>query len=451
MNADKFSIGKKVAVIGAGVSGIGALRHLAQHGIDVVCFEKTRDVGGLWVYHDEPGRTTAYKSLHTKGPRESFGFPDMPMDERATLFPSWSDVTRYLNEYVDKFGLRPLIRFSSEVARVHREGDAWSVKLENGESYEFDAVVIANGHHHTPRWPDPSYPGTFNGEQIHSHDYQSNLTEVGKRTLVVGAGNSAVDIAVDAAWVTDQTFMSIRRGFHLFPQTIFGRPRMYILDLPLARLPRGARQWALERMLRVFTGSNSKYGLPEPEHRVLESRPTISDCLLERINNGFITPKPGIERFEGDSVRFVDGTAEKVDRIIWATGYVVSHPFLDEPRLKNDGAYMDLYMRVIPPGVDGLYFVGLLQPVGAMPPIASAQSELIAAHLTGTYTPPTVAEMRKQIAADQAASAKRFVRSDRHKMEVEVKEYLEAIDRELTNRSTNTERRLTLSNAISWS
>jgi dimethylaniline monooxygenase (N-oxide forming) len=418
---------KKVAVIGAGVSGVAAMRHLAARGVDVVAFERSADIGGLWVYHDEPGVTTAYRSLHTKGPRESFGYPDAAMDPKGSVFPGWEDVVRYLNDYVDVHDLRRFVRFKSTVQQVRRAGEGWEIVLEDGEPEYFDAVVVANGHHFQPRLPEPAYPGEFAGRQYHSHEYSNNVGEANNRVLVVGAGNSAVDIAVDVAWVAEHTFMSIRRGFHLFPQTIFGRPRMYVLDVPLSRLPRGVRQWAIERLLRLATGRNSKYGLPEPAHRVLESRPTISDALLERINNGGLTPKPGIERLDGNGVVFADGSRAEVDTIIWCTGYQISHPFLNEPQLRSDGAYMPLYMHIVPPRVKGLYFVGLVQPVGAMPPIAAAQSEFIAAHLCGDVELPSVAAMDKQIAADQAETRKRFVSSKRHQIEVDVAPYLETV------------------------
>jgi dimethylaniline monooxygenase (N-oxide forming) len=428
----------RVAVIGAGISGIAALRQLKKHGVDAVAFESRDVLGGLWVYSDEPGKTTAYKSLHAKGTRTTFPYPDMAMDATTNLFPSWADITAYLNQYVDHYGLRELIRFGTTVSRVERAGDGWSVQLGDGTVEEFSHVIVATGHLHEPRVPDPgSYPGTFTGEEIHSHSFQNNLSEAGKRTLVVGAGNSAIDIAADVSWVTEQTFLSTRRGFHLFPETVFGRPRMFVMDKPLGRLPRPLRAWAVKHGLRLLTGGNEQYGIPVPKHGVLQARATVSDALFTRINHGHVKMKPGIDRFEGKTVWFTDGSSEEVDRIIWATGYRVTHAFLDEKALGASDQYIPLYLEIFPPSVDSLYFIGLLQPVGATPPVVTGQAELAVAHIVGRYGLPDVPAMRRAIEADAAARRKLFVSSPRHAIEVEVAPYLTRLHNEGLKRATD--------------
>lgn len=428
----------RVAVIGAGISGIAALRQLRKHGVDAVAFEGRDVLGGLWVYSDEPGKTTAYKSLHAKGTRTTFPYPDLPMGSTTNLFPSWSDITTYLNDYVDFFDLRHMIQFNTTVTRVEREDLGWSVQLDDGTTHEFSHVIVATGHLHVPRLPEPgSYPGTFTGEEIHSHSFQNNLSEAGKRTLVVGAGNSAIDIAADISWVTDQTYLSTRRGFHLFPETVFGRPRMFVMDKPLGMLPRPLRAWAVERGLRLLTGGNEKYGIPVPKHGVLQARATVSDALFTRINHGHVKMKPGIERFEGKTVWFTDGTSEEIDRIIWATGYTVTHAFLEEQALGATDQYIPLYLEIFPPEVDGMYFIGLLQPVGATPPVVTGQAELAAAHIVGGYRLPEKPAMHRAIEADAAARRKLFVASPRHAIEVEVAPYLARLHDEGRKRAVN--------------
>jgi len=429
----RHSGNERVAIIGAGVSGIAALRQCRERGIEAVALEATDVLGGLWVYSDEPGRTTAYKSLHAKGTRVTFPYPDMPMAADTSLFPSWADIVTYLNGYVDHYGLRDAIRFNSEVQRASPTNAGWRVEFTSGDAEEFSSVIVATGHLHDPRWPDPPCPGDFNGEQIHSHSFQNNLSEAGKRTLVVGAGNSAIDIASDISWVTQQTFLSTRRGFHLFPETLFGRPRMNVMDRPLHRLPLPIRQWAVERLLRLITGGQAKYGIPTPSHGALQARATVSDVLLPRINHGHVKVKPGIERLDGDYVCFVDGTREKIDRIIWATGYRVTHEFLDEVNLSADEQYVPLYLEIFPPDVDGLYFVGLLQPIGATPPVVFAQAQIVAAHLCGEYKLPSKERMNDTIAADAEQRRKMFIDSPRHAIEVEVKGYLTRLGQEIGN------------------
>jgi dimethylaniline monooxygenase (N-oxide forming) len=431
----------RVAVIGAGISGLAALRQLRKRGVEATAFEEREVLGGLWVYSDEPGRTTAYKSLHAKGTRTTFPYPDLPMDAATNLFPSWADITRYLNDYADRYDLRQLIRFKTRVESIRPVDGSWVVQLNGGSAEEFSHVIVATGHLHEPRQPEPGeYPGEFTGEQIHSHSFQNNLSEAGKRTMVVGAGNSAIDIAADISWVTEQTFLSTRRGFHLFPETVFGRPRMFVLDKPLSRLPRPLRAWAVEKALRLITGGNEKYAIPVPEHGVLQARATVSDALFTRINHGHVKVKPGIQRFAGKTVSFTDGTDEEVDRIIWATGYRVTHPFLDaatEAALGVSDQYVPLYLEVFPPEVGNLYFIGLLQPVGATPPVVTGQAEIAVAHIAGDYRLPGVAAMRTDIETEAAKRRKLFVSSPRHAIEVEVAPYLERLGKERQKQAAN--------------
>ena len=282
-------------------------------------------------------------------------------------------------------------------------------------------MLVANGHHWDPRWPEPSFAGsdTFPGEQIHAHYYRVPEELEGKRVVVLGIGNSATDIAVESSQVAAETYLAMRRGAHIVPKFVFGKATDQLTSSPLARAPHFVQKKAMKAMLRLAVGKVTDYGLPEPDHDVLDAHPTVSDDLLTRLGHGDITVKPNIDRFEGSKVFFTDGTAVEADVVVYCTGYRISFPFLDESIVGTEDNHVDLYRRVVPPGHPGLYFIGLLQPLGAIMPLAEAQSHWVAELITGEVALPSVAEMREQIAAYDAALRRRYVASKRHTIQVD--------------------------------
>jgi hypothetical protein len=293
-------------------------------------------------------------------------------------------------------------------------------------------VVVANGHHWDPRWPEPSFPGaeTFPGEQIHAHYYKTPDTLAGKRVLVLGIGNSACDIAVESSRVADETYLAMRRGAHILPKFLFGVPTDHLTDSPLARGPLKLQQLSMAAMLRLAQGKVTDYGLPKPDHAVLHAHPTVSDDLLTRLGHGDLTVKPNIERFESSKVFFADGSAAEVDVVVYCTGYKVSFPFLSEKVVRASDNHVDLYRRVVDPEHPGLYFVGLIQPLGAIMPLAEVQSEWVADLVQGTGALPSYDEMRAQIRAYDEKLEKRYVASKRHTIQVDFHKYFAEIERE---------------------
>jgi hypothetical protein len=155
----------------------------------------------------------------------------------------------------------------------------------------------------------------------------------------------------------------------------------------------------------VTQGRITDYGLPRPDHRVLHAHPTVSDDLLTRLGHGDLTVLPNIDRFEGSKVFFVDGSAHEVDVVVYCTGYKVSFPFLDQRVVRATDNHVDLYRRVVDPDHPGLYFVGLIQPLGAIMPLAEAQSHWVADLVTGAAALPSYDEMRRQIRQYDGRSA----------------------------------------------
>ncbi|MGQ0839430.1 NAD(P)-binding domain-containing protein [Actinokineospora sp.] len=427
----------RVCVIGAGSSGIAACQVLAAREIDFDCFEAGSDIGGNWRYLNDNGMSSAYRSLHINTSREVMEYAAFPMPTRYPDYPDHFQIAEYFDSFVDHFGLREQIDFRTEVTAVERDGDGWQVSTRHRETGDvrvgrYRAVIVATGHHWDARWPEPAFPGadTFVGGQTHAHNYRVPDSFLGKRVLVLGIGNSATDIAVETSRVSERTFLAMRRGAHIVPKYFFGQPFDKLAKTPLALLPHWFQRLTLRMTLRLVQGRMSDYGLPEPDHKVLAAHPTVSSDLLTRLGHGDITVKPTITRLDGPLVYFADGTSEEIDEIIYCTGYRISFPFLDPAVFSAQDNEVALYRRVVDPDHPELYFLGLVQPLGAIMPIAEAQAHWIADLLDGTARLPNAAAMRREIADYQRSLRKRYLASKRHTIEVDFLPYLRQLVRE---------------------
>ena len=427
----------QVCLVGAGSSGITAAQALQAQGVAFDCFEAGSGVGGNWRYGNDNEMSSAYESLHINTSRQLMEYAAYPMPASLPDYPGHRQIARYFDDYVDHFGLRGLITFRTEVTRIQPSPDGYDVTFRSRDGGEpqtrtYRDVVVANGHHWDPRWPEPSFPGaeTFPGEQVHAHYYRSAQPMVGKRVLVLGIGNSACDIAVESSRVAESTDLAMRRGAHILPKYMFGMPTDRLSDSPLARGPVLLQRLAMGALLRLSQGKVTDYGLPKPDHAVLHAHPTVSQDLLNRLGHGDITVRPNIHRFEDSKVFFTDGTSGEYDVVVYCTGYKVTFPFFDEAVVRAEDNHVDLFRRVVHPDHPGLYFVGLIQPLGAIMPLAEAQAQWVADLVTGRAALPPAEEMRAQIAAYDATLSKRFVASKRHTLEVDFHSYRAEIHKE---------------------
>ena len=438
--------GGRTCVIGAGSSGITAVQVLAERGLEFDCFEMGSGVGGNWRYDNDNGVSSAYRSLHINTSREAMQYAAYPMPDSLPDYPSHWQIADYFDNFVEHFGLRDLITFRTEVVKVvpSASGSGYDVttrSLDNAREAEvrhYEHVVVANGHHWDPRWPEPGFPGseTFPGVQMHAHYYRTPEVFEGKRVVVLGIGNSATDITVESCRVARRTYLAMRRGAHVLPKYMFGMPTDHLTDSPLARGPFRLQKLGLKALMRVAVGKMTDYGLPEPDHQILEAHPTVSDDLLTRLGHGDITVKPNIDRFEGSKVFFVDGSAAEVDVVVYATGYKVSFPFLDDTVVRAEDNHVDLYRRVVSPDHPGLYFLGLIQPLGAVMPLAEAQAHWVADLVSGDVSLPSAPEMRDQIASYDKALRRRYVASKRHTIQVDAHAYKTELAKERSTRTT---------------
>jgi dimethylaniline monooxygenase (N-oxide forming) len=287
-----------VCIIGAGSSGISSCQVLKARGIPFDCFEKGSNVGGLWRYKNDSGLSSAYNSLYINTSRKVMEYRAYPMPDDYPDYPHHSQIADYFDDFVDHFDLREHIRFRTEVTEVKpAQGGGWDVTTDRGQTHRYRAVMVANGHHWDPKWPD--YPGEFGGETMHSHYYRTNDGFEGKNVLVVGFGNSAVDIACDTSRVARQVFLSTRRGAYVIPKYLKGVPVDELVTPASSRLPFWFTRIMLMRLLKQAQGNMEDYGLPKPDHRLGEAHPTLSSELLPAIGHGRVKPKPVIQSLEG--------------------------------------------------------------------------------------------------------------------------------------------------------
>lgn len=361
---------RRVCVIGAGFSGLGVAHALTRDGIAFDLVEATGAVGGNWSHG-------VYDSSHLISSKRSTAYQEYPMPKEWATFAPRENMREYFDSYADHFGIREHVEFDKEVTRlqpVDSDGSSgWSIEFADGEQRTYDAVVVANGHDWSPHVP--TYPGSFAGEQLHSKEYFRPSDVKGGRVLVVGAGNSAVDIAVELS-ATREVDVSMRRTYWFLPKTIGGVPTA---ELDRWWQPEWVQRRALKAALRIHPGPMSRYGLPEPEHDIFATSPTVNETFLAALSHGDVRYRPGIERLDGDTVHFTDGTSGEYDTIIWGTGFHVDFPFLDDTYVpRGDDGKPVLVARMLPANdLKNLYLFGVIFPRSGGGPLISRAGHVL--------------------------------------------------------------------------
>lgn len=410
----------RYCVIGAGAAGLSAIQQLRLAGHNVVAYEKTDRVGGHW--------HTDYEALHLITARDMTHFEDFPMPAHYPHFPSRDQMRDYLESYADARGLRELISFSTSVesvAPVATEGTAgsagWNVTLSTGEVERFDGVLVANGHLWDPKVPQ--VPGEFSGVQLHSSEYCNTGDLTGDRVLVVGAGNSGCDLAVDVAQHRLDADIVMIEGRHFQPKSYFGVPRHQVEWL--AQFSPEEQDFISRMLSKVSLGDPAAYGMPAPDSPTLADGATTVNTLLPYwIQHGRIGVRPGIERFAGRTVHFADGASAEYDNILWATGFNVRLPFLADDLIPWE---RDVPVRhaggILPERTEQLYFIGLIAPRGPQIPVYGDQAKLVArmialaeselpdltAHFSRIQDPELRVDIVRTIWRDQMADTERLL------------------------------------------
>jgi len=425
---------QRVCIIGAGCSGFTTAKRLKDFGIAYDQFEASDNIGGNWYFKNPNGMSACYQSLHIDTSKYRLAFEDYPVPDDWPDFPHHSQLFDYFNDYVDHFGLRDAIQFNTRVEDARRDDDdIWHVTLSTGETRQYDALVVANGHHWDAKIPT-EYGDHFDGIQMHSHSYNSPFEPHdlrGKNILVVGVGNSAMDIASEVSQrpIANKCFVSARRGVWVLPKYLNGEPADKAV-MP-AWMPDKIGRWLGQKAIERAIGKMENYGLPKPDHKVLTAHPSVSGEFLTRLGCGDISVKPGLRKLDGDGVVFEDGTREAIDTIIWATGYRIRFPFLNQNALAVENNKFPLYHRMIKPGWRNLFFVGLAQPLPTLVNLAEQQSKFIAAVLSGRLELPDDAAMEAQIIKDEQKYLGHYYDSERHTIQIDFNQYVHDLKKQL--------------------
>lgn len=418
---------KRVAVIGAGAAGLCSAKHLLARGVEVVVYELGSCIGGLWVYQNDSGLGPAYRSLHLNSEARVTAYKDFPFPADGPLYPDHFEVRRYLEAYAERFDITRHIRFRSKVVDVAPQGECWRVLLDDGTGDVFDAVVVASGHQGIPM--HPAWKDDFAGEYLHSHSYRIPEPFRDKRVLVVGMGNSAVDIASDICVVTKSTTISSRSPVLVMPRMLFGVPTSRVL----AKLEKSWMPWPVRRTIRelltsVVHGRMEQWGFVTPKSR---THPTSHPSLMSHFVWNRITAKPGIESVSGHEVRFLDGSTESFDTVIAGTGYAVDLPFLAPPLRPLEGHRLELFLRVVHPRQRGLYFMGMFNVAGGGNiRMMDDQAEWITWLVCGDATLADEAQMQHVMEEEQTFLRRHYPGSARYALELDPTFYRMQLARE---------------------
>jgi len=425
----------RVCVIGAGVGGLATARALKEKGIPFDCFDKRDRIGGIWAFDGKGEHTSVWYNMNMNTPRGLYQFKGFPMPASYPDFPSHRQVHAYLDSFVDYFGLRDDIHLNCGVERTERlPNGTWRVTLAGGEVRDYDALVVANGHHNTPNYPNYSGRDTFAGEAIHSKHYRYRHGYRDKRVLVVGVGNSGSQIAVDVSHDAAMTYISLRRGVYVLPHYLFG----IRMDKVMWKL----NSWWVKKMLPhplfglMFTGlyklliaKNRQMGMPKPDHLMMASLPTLSEGFANRIGDGKLKIVPEVRRIDGKTVHLADGTSIEVDSIIYSTGYHTDFPFIDPSFLKVEDNRIPLFKRIFMPDVPNVAFVGVFQAVTwGFLDMMEKQAEMVADYFCGTYRLPPPDEQRADIAREARIIRREFLSTLRNNYEMHGPTYMHDLD-----------------------
>ncbi len=425
----------KVCIIGAGSSGLAAAKILHENAIVFDWYEMSSGIGGNWRYNNDNGRSAAYDTLYIDTSKDRMAYSDFPMPAAFPNYLHHRQVLEYFQHYAEHFGLISLINFRTRVIRVEpifkARYEVTTEYLNSGikETKTYEAVLVCNGHHWHPKMPQ--FPGNFNGETIHSREYRQPNDFKGKNVLILGVGNSGVDIACDIAPVAARTFLASRRGAHIIPRYLLGRPTDKWTTPFFSRFPLGVQQALFSLIVGLSRGRQSNTAMPMPPTKILTEHPTLSTELLPLVKAGKIRPKPAIERLDGSEIIFTDGSRETIDVLICATGYQISFPFLDEHLVSTTKNQVNFYGKVVHTAHPGLYFIGLIQPLGAIMPLAELQAKWVAGLIAGRLSLPSQDEMTQTIINDQTILSSRYIPSTRHTIQVDFFPYKRWLENQL--------------------
>ncbi|NES82635.1 MAG: NAD(P)-binding domain-containing protein [Moorea sp. SIO2B7] len=422
----------QVAVIGAGASGLATAKCLIEDGHEVTVFERSDKVGGVWVFNNGNGRT--FSTVHFQHSKYVSVFSDYPMSIDSNEFPHHTEVLAYLNDYVDHFDIRKHIKFNTSVEKVSRKDDNWEVTISfpGGQStFKFDAIAICSGIYNDARWPN--FPGEekFQGEIIHAKDYKEPSIFSGKNVLVLGNGPSGVDIAVTASYNSNKTFWAYRKNRWILPRYCEGLPFDFIVNRLNKYIPFRHQILSLVHIKKFYPiMMDHKHCGVKPNVGPEKSGPVFNEDALNRMRLGAITTKPNISHFEENKVVFEDGSSESVDIVLYATGYRVNIPFMDEYLGEDHQKNLNLYKMVFPPELPNCGFIGFVYG-NVIFPTSELQARWFSKVISGEIELPSKAVMEEQITAHRKHQEEGWLDSAYRSLRVSAFDYMDEIAEEI--------------------
>lgn len=421
----------KVLIIGAGPGGLTVANELKNYGIEFEIVDKSDTVGGIWNINRED--SPIYNSTHFISSKTLSGFSSHPMPDHYPDYPSHKKIYQYILDYANTNELTNLVKLNTGVTRIENNNNTWEVSFDNGKTTEYSDVISAIGltmYTHMPNGID-----NYKGEFIHSKDYFSPEVFKDKKILIIGAGNSGCDIACDAAQFASETSLSLRRGYYFLPKYIMGMPA----DVYGSKnnLPDVIYKPMQEFLLNNFlVGKPSKYGLPDPDHRVLESHPIMNTQLLHHLGHGDVQIKPDIETYNANSITFKDGKEETFDLIVFATGYQRVYPFLESinPIYNDPNERIDLHLEIFDRDHDNLMIMGGLELAGGAYPVLERQARLIGKYLSEKHKGSSAYNKFKDELKSKNINVKgkkKYINSQRHKYYVDMSLYHKLLEKQI--------------------
>tara|TARA_B100001971_G_C18267956_1_gene595929 strand:- start:21953 stop:23338 length:1386 start_codon:yes stop_codon:yes gene_type:complete len=433
-----MSTKSKYAVIGAGPCGLAMVRCLKKKNIPFQAFEYSDDVGGIW-NQDNP-LSTMYNSAHLISSKTMTQYDEFPFGDDVADFPSQKVLKQYFKDFAKNFNLYENIRFNSIIEKVTRNDDG-SMKVaykdrKTGEQIEEDykGVIFATGlfnkgNENTPKWEGVE---TFPGEVMHAANYRSNDVFAGKRVLIVGCGNSAADISVDAVHRAESVHMSVRRGYYFVPKYILGKPMDTVNGAVKKILPEKIKKAIDKRVLKAFAGDPVKFGFPKPHYDIYESHPVINSLILHHIGHGDIDVVGDIEKIEGSTVHFKNGEKHDYDLILTATGYHIKFKYIDKDLINWKNNCPDLHLNIFHPKFDNIMVLGLIEATGIGWQGRYDQAELVSEYLKLKETDPKNNKLQKfesEIKANETdlTNGMKYLKLDRMAYYVHKETYMDTV------------------------
>ncbi|MEM0910665.1 MAG: NAD(P)-binding domain-containing protein [Pseudomonadota bacterium] len=424
-----------VCIVGAGVGGLAIAKQLKTKDIQFDCFDARDKVGGIWAYTEDLRFTAAWERLNQNTPRGRYEFSDYPMPDNYPDYPNREQVQVYLESYANHFRLMDHIQLNTWVTSAEKvPSGGWSVETSDQKKKHYDYFIVANGHHNKPNFPEYAKEDTFDGVTLHSSQYRSREMFKYKKVMVVGIGNSGSQIAVDVSHSAEQTYISTRRGVYVLPH--------YICGLRFDKLFGLVEWWWIHKILpwplfhvistffyKIFLAKNKSFGLPTPDHKMFEALPTLSENFFNRIGDGRLKVKSEVERIEGNTAYFKDGSSETLDAIIYSTGFNLDFPFFNEKTLHMTENRVPLFKRIFSPQYSDICFIGLFQAVTfGFLHIIEHQSKVVAEYIDGNYELPSAEDMQNDIASERKHIEKTFTKVLRNNYQMMGSSYLHDLD-----------------------